>query len=59
MEHSEYYWGHFAMPPASSVDTEEPEPTLRDILSAVTSCNLSISALTDEFKGVKAEISFV
>lgn len=49
----------FAVPYASSPDAEEPEPTLHDILSAVTACNMSISALTDELKGVKAEISFV
>ena len=40
--------------------TEEPgpsgptaEPTLRDVLSAVTSCKVAITALTTEIKGVK------
>lgn len=35
------------------------EPTLRDILSAVTSCNTAITALTTEIKGVKQEINLV
>lgn len=47
------------MLPVSSLDTEGPEPTLRDIMSDVTSCNLSISVLADELKEVKAEISYL
>lgn len=35
------------------------EPTLCDIFVAVTSCNVSISALTDEINGVKAAITFM
>lgn len=42
-----------------SMPVDNTEPTLRDILSAVTVCNKSISHLTDEVKGVKAEISYV
>lgn len=49
----------FTRPHTPAMDTEEPEPTLRNILMAVTSCNTSITVLTDEIKGVKAEISFV
>lgn len=37
----------------------DPEPTLRDILWAVTICNSSIAALTREVKGIKVEISLV
>ena len=39
--------------------TIEGEPTLRDIFTAVTSCNVSLAALTTEVKGMKSEISFL
>lgn len=35
------------------------EPTLRDILTAITTCNSLIAALTGEVKGMKMEISLV
>lgn len=37
----------------------DPEPTLRDILAAVTSCSFSIKALMGEVKGMKGEISLI
>lgn len=40
-------------------DHDSPEPTLRDIMAAVLSCNTSIAALMSETKGVKAELFFV
>lgn len=49
----------FAMPSLPSMDAEDPKPTLREIFATVTSCNSSITALTDDLKGAKAEISFV
>lgn len=35
------------------------EPTLQDILSAVTSCNTAITALTTEIKVIKLKINLV
>lgn len=37
----------------------DPEPTLRDILAAVTTCNTSIADLTGEVKGMKMERTLV
>lgn len=48
-----------AIPSESPAAPDDPEPTLQDIFSAVTNCNMSLSALTDEVKGVKTEITFV
>lgn len=44
---------------AHTASSPEQEPTLRDIFSAVTSCNLSITALASEVKGMKTEMSFL
>lgn len=44
---------------ATSTGLAGPQPTLRDIFSAVTSSNLSITALAMEVKGMKAEMSFL
>lgn len=44
-------------PQTSTAGSEAAELMLRDIFSAVTSCNHSITALSDEIKEVKAEIS--
>lgn len=59
-------WDTVSTPaPAGAVsDTEgsdllAPEPTLRDIFAAVTSCSTSITALTSEIKGVKLELKLV
>lgn len=43
----------------SNADNIDPEPTLRDILAAVTVCNSSITNLAGEVKSMKMEISFV
>lgn len=55
--HSEYHT--HVLHKATSTGSAEPEPTLRDILSAVTSCNLSFTVLATEVKGMKAQISFI
>lgn len=47
----------FAIPVLST--GEDAEPTLRDITAVVTNCNSLITALTDEIKEVKAEVSFI
>lgn len=47
---------------ASALEGHElntPEPTLRDIFTAVTSCNISLTSLTSEIKGVKLELNLV
>lgn len=41
------------------VSSPTPEPTLRDIFTAVTSCNASVTALTSEIRGVKLELNLV
>lgn len=50
MEHSEYSRDIFTVPHAPSPEKNDPEPTLCDIFSAVTSCNMSVFALADELK---------
>lgn len=40
-------------------DSTDPEPTLRDILAAVTACNSSITNLAGEVKRMKMEMPFV
>lgn len=40
-------------------DTQDPEPTLREIFAAITSCNTNLSSLTTEFKGVKIEVALI
>lgn len=45
----------FAPLPTQAPDPARPKATLRDIFSAVASCNSS----TTEIKGVKTEITFI
>lgn len=49
----------FALPSGPAEIMEDSEPTLTDILSAVTTGNASIAAIADELKGVKTEITFI
>lgn len=39
--------------------SDDPEPTLWEILAAVTSCNHTLHSLTSEIKGVKFKITLV
>lgn len=41
------------------MSTEDPQPTLREILAAVTSCNITLTTLTTEIKVVKLELMLV
>lgn len=43
----------------ASYEETAPEPTLRDIIAAITSCNTAITVLTSEIKGVKLEFNLV
>ena len=59
-------WDTVSTPEQASDKTQGPgsptiegEPTLRDIFTAVTSCNVSLAVLTTEVKGMKSEISFL
>lgn len=47
------------MAAASYMSATDPEPTLRDIFTALTTCTSSIADLTGEVKGMKVEISLV
>lgn len=44
---------------AVSPDTVSPEPTIRDIFSAVTSCNASLAALTQHMGDLKNDMGHV
>lgn len=59
-------WGTVSMQapiPAETISASHaetaPEPTIRDIIVAITSCNTAITALTPEIKGVKLEVNLV
>lgn len=43
----------------STLATQKPEPTLREIFAAVTSCNTNLSNLTTELMGEKIELTLV